>query len=110
MAHKSTAIEAEKPSFNPPEVSISAWRLRLGVVLFICWWLPVYVLVPSFCVALNITTSEGRSKVLLSVLAVQTLIGVIGLLVIGRQIMGILRHTKPRHLPAALWRLFWKGA
>jgi hypothetical protein len=87
------------------EVSVSVRRLRLGIVLFLLWWLPIWLLAPF--VARFSNNSVGHITVVIAI--VQTVLGVLGLVMVGKQVAKLLRHTAMKKLPKVVWHLFWSG-
>jgi len=84
---------------------VSVFRLRLGVVLIGIWWIPIWLLAP---IVAHIV-SQPVGSVTLIIAIVQTIIGLIGLLIAGRQAAKIVRHTRYRTVPGRIWRVLWTG-
>jgi len=84
---------------------VSVFRLRLGAVLIGIWWIPIWLLAPL--VAHFVDRSVGSLTIAIAI--VQTIIGVIGALVAGRQAAKIVRHTPFRAVPGKIWHVLWTG-
>lgn len=84
---------------------VSVFRLRLGVVLIGIWWIPIWLLAP---VVAHIA-GEPVGSVTLTIAIVQTIIGLVGVLIAGRQAAKIVRHTGMRAVPGKIWHVLWTG-
>jgi len=84
---------------------VSVFRLRFGVVLIGIWWIPIWLLAPV--VAHFVDWPVGSLTIALAI--VQTVIGLIGLLLAGRQAARIVRHTGFRAVPGKIWHVLWTG-
>jgi hypothetical protein len=84
---------------------VSIFRLRLGVVLIGIWWIPIWLLAP---VVAHIV-GQPIASVTLAIAIVQTVIGLFGALIAGRQAAKIVRHAKFRAVPGRIWHVLWTG-
>jgi hypothetical protein len=84
---------------------VSVFRLRLGLVLIGIWWIPIWLLAPL--VAHFVDRPVGSITIAIAI--VQTIIGLIGALIAGRQAAKIIRHTGFRAVPGKIWRVLWTG-
>ena len=84
---------------------VSVFRLRLGVALIGIWWIPIWLLAPLVAHL----TGGPVGSVTIAVAVVQTIIGLIGVLIAGRQAAKIVRHTGLRAVPAKVWHVLWTG-
>jgi hypothetical protein len=84
---------------------VSVFRLRLGFVLIGIWWIPIWLIAPL--VARLVDRPIGSTTVAIAI--AQTIIGLIGALLAGRQAAKIVRHTKFRAVPGKIWRVLWTG-
>jgi hypothetical protein len=84
---------------------VSVFRLRLGVLLVGIWWIPIWLLAPIIAHV----TGGPVGSVTITVAIVQTVIGLIGVLIAGRQALKIVRHTGWRAVPRKIWRALWTG-
>lgn len=84
---------------------VSVFRLRLGVLLVGFWWIPIWLLAPF------VAHVTGRSvgSVTIAVAVVQTVVGLVGVLIAGRQTARIVRHTGWRAVPGRIWHVLWTG-
>jgi hypothetical protein len=87
---------------------VAVFRLRLGVILLVIWWVPVYLAIPAIVAGLGLSSSANK-KVAIAVISVQGIIGIIGLFLVGKQVAGPMRHVQARKLPKAAWHMFWTG-
>ncbi|HEY2777696.1 MAG TPA: hypothetical protein VGI77_07300 [Gaiellaceae bacterium] len=84
---------------------ISVVRLRLGVALIGIWWIPIWLLGPVVAGL----TGQSVGSVTITVAIVQTVIGLFGALLAGRQAAKIVRHTGFRAVPRKIWHVLWTG-
>ncbi|HEY4964605.1 MAG TPA: hypothetical protein VIH90_08005 [Candidatus Saccharimonadales bacterium] len=97
-------IIAKKPD------TVSLFRLRLGVVFIMFWWIPVYLAVPGIVSGLGLSNSAHATQaVLIIVITVQTIFGVIGFLLVGKSLGSNLKKVSPRKAPKVFWRMLWSG-
>jgi hypothetical protein len=84
---------------------VSVFRLRLGAVLIGIWWIPIWLLAPLVAHFVN----QPVGSLTLAIAIVQTIIGLIGVLIAGRQTAKIVRNTRFRAVPAKIWNVLWTG-
>jgi hypothetical protein len=84
---------------------VSVFRLRLGVLLVGIWWIPIWLLAPIIAHV----TGGPVGTVTITVAIVQTVIGLVGVLIAGRQALKIVRHTGWRAIPRKIWHVLWTG-
>jgi hypothetical protein len=84
---------------------VSVFRLRLGVVLIAIWWIPIWLLGPLVAHLF----SQPVGSITITVAIVQTIIGLVGVLIAGRQAAKIVRHTHFRAVPGKIWRVLRTG-
>ena len=93
-----------------PKPQVSAWRLRLGIIFFVLWWLPVYLAAPTIMVAAGIpNTAQNRRDVLIVIVLLQTAIGIIGLLLAGKQAITLLKGVPKKKMPGKVWHVLVHG-
>lgn len=90
---------------SPLVEHVSVFRLRLGVALIALWWIPVWLLAPVVAAV----GSWPVGTVTLVIAIVQTIIGVFGALIAGRQAVALVRNTPFRAVPKKIWRVLWTG-
>ncbi len=89
---------------------ISVTRLRIGVILFVLFWLPAYLLAPVVAAAFGYPKdAEAIFKITVVIMGIQTALGIIGFLFAGKQVM-TLRHVPRKQIPKTVWHLFWHGS
>lgn len=84
---------------------VSVFRLRLGLVLIGIWWIPIWLLAPL----VSHFADRPAGSVTIAIAVVQTIIGLIGALIAGRQAAKIVRHTGFRAVPGKIWHVVWTG-
>ena len=89
-------------------VHVSVPRLRIGVILFVIWWLPLYLLVPTIS-ALASGSGYSTRNIFIAVIVAQSVIGLLGLALVGKQAAVVLKKVKPKQMPKVMWHVFWSG-
>lgn len=90
-----------------PTQELSANRLRVGVVCIFLWWIPVWAAAPVIAATLG---SESKvPQITLVLMIIQTIIGGIGLLVAGKQIVNLFKKIPHKQVPKAVWRMLISG-
>ena len=84
---------------------VSVLRLRIGVAMIGIWWIPIWLLAPIAADLVN----QPVGSVTITIAIVQTVIGLIGALLAGRQAARIVRHTGYRAVPGRIWHVLWSG-
>lgn len=94
-------------SSGKPKQELSATRLRVGVVCIFLWWIPVWAAAPMIAAALG---SESKvTQVTIVLMAIQTVIGGIGIIVAGKQIISLFKKIPRKQVPKAVWRMLISG-
>jgi hypothetical protein len=88
---------------------LSATRLRAGVLLLFIWWIPFWLLEPVIDKIFGVTSSTSKHDVLIAILAIQTVLGLVGILIAGKQVWTIFRKTSRRQLPRSVWHMLRHG-
>jgi hypothetical protein len=89
---------------------VSPGRLRLGILMFILWWLPVYLMVPAVTDALGEHGNAHAIEVTTAVIVLlQTVIGLIGVFLLGKTLALTLKQVTFKKLPATIWHIAWTG-
>lgn len=86
----------------------SIFRLRLGVVLLFMWWLPFWIVTPAISDIFGITPN-GKHRLLIDVIIVQTILGIMGGVVAGREAISIVKHTSFKRVPKTIYRALRYG-
>ncbi|WP_197030026.1 hypothetical protein [Cellulomonas sp. URHE0023] len=86
-------------------VAVSPTRLRTGVFLVFLWWIPVWLAAPVIAEAFGL---DGRD-VLIWLIVVQTIVGLAGVLVVGKQIARIMKGVPSRRMLPTVWRVLRRG-
>ncbi len=90
-------------------VTVSSKRLRIGIVLLLVWWIPFWLLQPFFAVIFSINSPQGQSRLLIGILIVQTIVGLIGLALVGKQVAAIMKHKSYRQIFPTVWHAVIHG-
>jgi len=85
---------------------VSPTRLRLGVFLVFLWWIPVWLATPVIAEFFDLDSQD----VLIGLIIVQTIVGVAGLLVVGRQIARIMTGIPARRMLPSVWKVLRHGS
>jgi len=85
--------------------SISAKRLRVGVVFMFLWWIPFWAVLPLLTDTISMSITEAT----IIVMTVQTIIGLLGFLMVGKPIATMLKRLKFRQVPGNVWYMVIHG-
>lgn len=88
---------------------VSVLKLRLGVLMFIIWWIPIYLAFPAINSELNATTKKQQAIIALVIITIQTIIGILGLMLVGKSLAYTLKKVKSKKIPIVIWRMLWSG-
>ncbi len=88
----------------------SPLRLRAGVFLILMWILPFWLLAPAIAHSLSdLDNPPSVAAVTTTIVVVQTVLGLLGFWVAGRQVKAIVKGTTTRHALGAIWSIFLRG-
>ena len=91
--------------------SVSANRLRVGVVFFILFWIPFWLLSPIIIRLLGDKNDpQAQHTIFIVVITIQTIFGIIGVIIAGKEVLKIFRHTSYKKAPKVIWHLLKSGA
>lgn len=90
---------------NEDTVTISATRLRVGVLLILLWWLPFWMFAPAIADAFGFNSNNAR----LVIMVIQTIIGIIGMWIVGKQIATIMKQTSFKQMLPKIWHILRTG-
>jgi uncharacterized membrane protein YeaQ/YmgE (transglycosylase-associated protein family) len=91
-----------------PDRAVSATRLRIGAVLLLIWFIPFWALAPW--IAKTLGWSEHAGVELGIVMSIgQTLIGIVGAVIAGKQATALVKGTPFKKVPARAWHIIWTG-
>jgi hypothetical protein len=86
-------------------------RLRLGVLLIILSWLPfAQILISVLRDHGQLTGDRSASSLRLVVWGIQIVVGLVGLLLVGKVTIKEAKRAGWRRTPGRLWQLFWRGS
>lgn len=88
---------------------ISLFRLRLGVFLIFIWWIPIYLAIPALVASLNLNSSNAQTIITISVIVIQTILGIIGFVVVGKSVASSIKEVKFKYVPNVFWHMIWNG-
>lgn len=92
------------------EQQVSVTKVRIGVALWGLSYLPFPLLILHILHAHGMLQSAASTSSFLAIAwGIQILIGIIGILIAGREAISLLRGQGIRRLPKAFWRLLWRG-
>lgn len=87
------------------------FRLRLGILLIILSWVPFAQVLISLAQDHDRLMSDESSLVFrLAIWGIQILIGLVGVLLVGKLAVEEAKRAGWRHTPRHLWRLFRRGS
>ncbi len=90
--------------------SISVRRLRIGVLMLLVWWIPVWLLAPIFTKILHdIGIDLSVAQVTIIIAIIQTIIGLFGAWLAGPQIVSIVRKQSFKKAPNVMWHILVSG-
>jgi hypothetical protein len=86
-------------------------RLRFGVLLIILSWFPFAQIVISVLRDHgHLTSDRSASNLRLVIWGVQILVGLVGVLLVGKVAIKEAKRAGWRRAPGHLWQLFWRGS
>jgi hypothetical protein len=89
---------------------VSPLRLRFGVALVILWLVPFWALGPEIAHALSgLNNPPSAAAVTTAIVAVQTILGLLGLWVAGTEVKSIVKGSSMRRALRALWSVLIHG-
>ena len=88
----------------------SRLRLRLGVLLILLWLIPFWALAPYLAHSLRgLSNPPSVATVTAAIVAVQTILGLLGFWVAGTEVKSIIKGSTMRHALGATWSIFIHG-
>lgn len=85
---------------------VSPTRLRVGIFLVFLWWIPVWLAAPVLADVLGIPADDA----LIWLIVVQSVVGVAGVLVVGRQVARIMKGIPARRMLPTVWQVLRHGS
>ena len=86
-------------------------RLRLGILLIVLSWFPFAQIVIGVAQDNGRLTGDNSALVVrLVTWGVQIVVGLVGLLLVGRLAVAEAKRAGWRRTPRRLWHLFWEGS
>jgi hypothetical protein len=86
-------------------------RLRLGILLIILSWFPfAQILISVLRDHGHLASESSATNLRLVIWGIQIVVGLVGLLLVGKVTMHEAKRAGWRRTPKRLWRLFWRGA
>ena len=86
--------------------TVSAARMRIGVLCIFLWWAPFWALAP----AIADTTGFKVSYVTFAIMGVQTAIGFFGMWIAGKEVANIIKKTPKKQVPGKIWHVLIHGS
>jgi hypothetical protein len=91
-------------------VGPSPLRLRVGVFLILLWLVPFWALGPTIAHSLNgLSNPPSVAAVTTTIVAVQTILGLLGFWVAGTEVKSIIKGSTMRHALKAVWSILLHG-
>lgn len=88
----------------------TGFRLRLGVVMLLLWFLPFWMLSPYIASLINPADEESLTFIVtVVIMTVQTIIGLFGAYLAGKETAGIIRNTPRKQMFKTVWQIFRYG-
>lgn len=88
----------------------SSLRLRIGVVMLLLWFLPFWLLSPYIASLIDPSKEESLTGVVtMIIMTTQTIIGLFGAFLAGKETAGIIRNTPRKRVFKTVWRIFRYG-
>jgi hypothetical protein len=88
----------------------SPLRLRVGVSLILLWLLPFWALAPRITHSMGgLSNPPSVAAVTTAIVAVQTILGLLGFWVAGTEVKSIIKGSTMKHALAAIWSIFIHG-
>jgi hypothetical protein len=88
----------------------SPLRLRVGVSLILLWLLPFWALAPRITHSTGgLSNPPSVAAVTTAIVAVQTILGLLGFWVAGTEVKSIIKGSTMKHALAAIWSIFIHG-
>jgi hypothetical protein len=85
---------------------VSASRMRIGVLCLVIWWAPIWALAPVIADVCAIKTSY----ITFAIVAVQTIIGFLGVWIAGKEVAEIIKTTPKKQVPRKVWHVLVHGS
>jgi hypothetical protein len=86
-------------------------RLRLGILLIILSWFPfAQILISVLRDHGHLSSDRSATNLRLVIWGIQIVVGLVGLLLVGKVTMQEAKRAGWRRTPKHLWRLFWRGS
>ncbi len=90
--------------------AISPKRLRIGMIFIIIWWLPIWLLSPLISWLLGDSGDVSASHaVFVVIIAIQTIFGLLGMFIVGRTLVALMKQLPRRQVPKVMWRVLISG-
>lgn len=91
---------------NNHKKEISPTKLRIGCLLIFLWWIPIWVVAPEIADFFGLNSNNARIVIMI----IQTIIGVIGMLVVGKEVASIMRGIPFKKMIPTIWRVLRYGS
>lgn len=86
-------------------------RLRIGILLMILSWFPfAQILISILRDHGQLTGDNAAATLRLVIWGIQIVVGLVGVLLVGKVAVREAKRTGWRRTPRQLWRLFWRGS
>ena len=86
-------------------------RLRLGILLIVLSWFPfAQILIAVLRDHGRLSSDSAATTLRLIIWGIQIVVGLVGVLLVGKVTVREAQRSGWRRTPAHLWRLFWRGS
>jgi hypothetical protein len=100
----------ESSTEDAKSAGLSPLRLRVGVFLILLWIVPFWILGEPIAHSLSgLSNPPSVAAVTTAIVAVQTIIGLLGFWVAGTEVKSIIKGSAKRHALAAIWSMLLQG-
>ena len=95
---------------HPKSAGVSRLRLRVGVLLILLWLIPFWALAPEIAHSLSgLSNPPSVATVTATIVAVQTVIGLLGFWVAGTEVKSIIKGSTMKQALGATWSILIHG-
>ena len=92
------------------EASISVIRLRVGLIFVLIFWIPIWLIAPAIAnLIYSNPTPQQTSKITLSIALIQGVAALIGLLLVGRELIDTFKTTPNKKVLKVIISAVFKG-
>jgi len=91
-------------------LEISVWRVRVGIIFIVIFWIPIWLILPIIAkVFFGSEEAIVNNHLTIIIGSIQGIFGLLGLILVGKQAMIIVRKTSYRKMPKIMWHILISG-